>query len=105
MLKKEDRLIWLGYSILLVHNALVVPGLFKFPLIQEYLDFYNDNTGTLGLFEFVVLAGLFGNLIMNFDKYKNQSNKIHLILTGLFMFCFFLKIIFFFLGGFEDLKG
>ena len=104
MLKKEYSLIWLGYFILTVYNALIIPNLFKTPFLTGIYKFYQKNLGTMVLLELVILIGLFGNLIVNFDKYTKEAGRINLILTALVMMCFFLKLIFFFMGGFEDLK-
>lgn len=104
MIKKEDRLIWMGFGVLFIYNLFLIPNLFGIKFITTIYEFYSKNMGTLTLLEFMMIAGLFGNLVVNYEKHKKDSNKLVLILTALMAFCFFLKIVFFFLGGFEDLE-
>ncbi len=104
MIKKEDQLTWIGLGVLLVYNLLLIPNLFNVKVLTSLYDFYSNNMGTVTLLEFMILGGVFGSLVVNYERFKNQSNKLVLFLTALVAFCFFLKIVFFFLGGFEDLK-
>ncbi len=104
MIKKEDKLTWIGIGVLIIYNILLIPNLFSINVFSGLYDFYNDTMGTVTLLEFMILAGVFGSLVVNYEKFKQQSNMLMLGLTGLSAFCFFLKIVFFFLGGFEDLN-
>ena len=102
MQKKEDKLVWAGYLALIIYNIFSVPGIFKAPISESFMNFYNDNFGVLILLEFIVVAALFVNMILNFDKFKSNNNKIHLVLTALVLILFFLKIVFFFMRNFEQ---
>lgn len=101
MEKKEDKLVWFGYALLIAYNVVALSGVFENPLSQSFHKFYIDNFGTLCLMEFVVVASLFVNMILNYDKFKSGTDKVHLVLTGLCLICFLIKLIFFFMGVFK----
>lgn len=101
MEKKEDKLVWLGYAMLVAYNIIALSGVFENPLNQNFHKFYIENFGTLCLMEFVVVVSLFVNMILNYDKFKSGINKVHLIITGLSFVCFLVKVIFFFMGVFK----
>lgn len=101
MEKKEDKLVWIGYVILIAYNFIALSGVFENPLNMSFHKFYIENFGTLCLMEFVVVASLFVNMILNYDKFKSGINKVHLVLTGLCLICFLIKVIFFFMGVFK----
>lgn len=101
MEKKEDKLVWSGYLLLLGYNSIALSGVFENPLNQNFYKFYIENFGTLCLMEFVVVAALFVNMILNYDKFKSGINKVHLIITGLSFVCLLVKVIFFFMGVFK----
>ena len=103
MEKKEDKLVWIGYVILITYNVIALSGVFENPLNMSFHKFYIENFGTLCLMEFVVVASLFVNMILNYDKFKSGINKVHLVLTGLCLICFLIKVIFFFMGVFKEM--
>ncbi|MFK7756515.1 MAG: hypothetical protein AB8B53_06235 [Flavobacteriales bacterium] len=102
MKKGEDKLVWAGYVILIVYNVIALTGVFENPLSEGFHKFYQDNFGTLTLLELVMVAGLFVNMIINYDSFQDQSRKFHLIITALVTVCFMLKLVFFFMGVFKQ---
>ncbi len=99
---KEDKLVWVGYLVLLVYNAIALTGVFEKPISEAFHKFYLDNLGTLSLLEFFIVAALFVNMILNYDKFKGQKGVIHLALTAICLICFFIKLVFFFMGVFKQ---
>ncbi len=103
MKKSDDKLVWIGYVFLVIYNILALTGVFDHPLSTGFHKFYQDNFGTITFLEFIIVAGLFVNMILNFDSFKKQRGKIHLALTAVCLICFFIKLIFFFMGIFKEM--
>ncbi len=102
MKKGEDKLVWLGYVILIIYNVITLTGVFENPLSAGFHKFYQDNFGTLTLLELVMVAGLFVNMIINYDSFQTNTRKFHLGITAFATVCFLLKLVFFFMGVFKQ---
>lgn len=103
MQKREDKLVIIGYVLLVIYNIMALTGVFNSPISEAFHKFYLDNFGTLTLLEFILVAGLFVNMILNFDQFKNVSGKMHLVFTALCLICFIMKLVFFFMGVFKEM--
>lgn len=101
MKKGQDKLVWSGYVILLIYNIFSVSGVFESSLNYRFTEFYVENFGTLVLLEFVLVAALFVNIILNYDEYRSKTQIPHLILTALMLVLFLLKLVFYFMGSFK----